>query len=182
MDDVVLCGDPLEIVTTDPLPSSPSPRSSAARMSAMAGQVLRRNVSRSCASLMASKERGCGAPPSVLTMRSIRPNASTARQVSARTACSLSMEPATPTPRSPSDRSDASVDASRSSSRPFTTTEADGDPASDHVSERIRGRGGGSVARDPHRPIPYHPGCTRRRGWEAVPWPTKRAFWPPHMH
>ena len=61
-------GEPLEIVTTDPA-LLPRPRSRAARMSAMAGQVLSRIVSSSCCSLMASKESGCGAPPTVLTTR-----------------------------------------------------------------------------------------------------------------
>ena len=55
MDDVVLRGEPLEMVTTDPA-LSPRPRASAARISATVGQVLRRTVSRSWASLMASKE------------------------------------------------------------------------------------------------------------------------------
>ena len=40
----------------------------------MVGQVLSRIVSRSCSSLMASNESGWGAPPTVLTTRSMRPN------------------------------------------------------------------------------------------------------------
>jgi hypothetical protein len=57
MADVVLRGEPLEMVTTEPA-LSPRPRSSAARISATAGQVLSRIVSRSCGSLMVSKESG----------------------------------------------------------------------------------------------------------------------------
>ena len=59
MADVVLWGDPLEIVTTEPALSS-RPRASAARINAMVGQVFRRIVSRSCSSLMASNESGWG--------------------------------------------------------------------------------------------------------------------------
>ena len=65
---MVLRGEPLEIVTTDPA-ALPSPRASAARMSARVGQVLSRKVSRSCSSLMVSKGSGWGAPPTVLTMQ-----------------------------------------------------------------------------------------------------------------
>ena len=123
MAEVVLCGDPLEIVTTDPA-LSPRPRSSAARIKAMVGQVLSRMVSRSCSSLMASNESGWGAPPTVLTTRSMRPNASIARSVSTATAASVSIDPTTPTTRSPSARMAASAEATRPASRPLITTEA----------------------------------------------------------
>ena len=54
----------------------------------------------------------------------MRPNASMARSVSTATASSLSMDPTTPTASRPSARSSASVAATRSGSRPLTTTDA----------------------------------------------------------
>ena len=60
--------------------------------------MLRRNVSSKL--LLADGVegvRGRAAPPSVLTSRSMRPNASMARSVSIATAASVSMDPATPT-------------------------------------------------------------------------------------
>ena len=56
MADVVLRGEPLEMVTTEP--PAPSPRASAARISATPGHVLSLIVSSSCASLMASNDSG----------------------------------------------------------------------------------------------------------------------------
>ena len=123
IDDVVLRGEPLEMATTEP-PASPRPRASAARMSARVGQVLSRNVSRSCSSLMVSNGNGCGAPPTVLTRRSIRPNASRARSVRSETAGSVSIDPVTATTSRPSERKADSADATRPSSRPLMTTEA----------------------------------------------------------
>ena len=123
MADVVLRGEPLEMATTEPA-VSPSPRASAARMRARVGHVLSRKVSRNCSSLMASKGSGWGAPPTVLTMRSMRPNVSMARSVSSVTAGSVSMDPTTPTTSRPWERKAVSADATRSLSRPLITTDA----------------------------------------------------------
>ena len=54
----------------------------------------------------------------------MRPNAATARSVRTATASSSSMDPTTPTAANPSARNVASVEATRSSSRPLMTTDA----------------------------------------------------------
>ena len=123
MADVVLRGEPLEMVTTDPARSA-RPRPSAARIRARVGQVLIRTVSRSCASVMASKLRGNGAPPTVLTSRSMPPNASTARPTSASAADSVSIGPTTPITSYPSAPMARTAESSRSWSRPLMTTDA----------------------------------------------------------